>query len=208
MHRNAAITLLAMLVLPFEYGCGSLKRFGYEGFGRERWQHPDDVVLALGITPGETVADVGAGGGFFTFRLARAVGPKGKVYAVDVDPTMVDYLTARAEREGLHNIEVVLASADDPQLPATVDLIFSCNTYHHLAQRPAYFARAKQYLRPAGRVAIIDHAQDSGFLARVFGHATTDTVIRDEMRAAGYVLEADFAILPRQSFLVFADGAG
>jgi predicted methyltransferase len=209
MHHNAAVALLALLTLPFELGCGSLKRFAYEGFNRERWQHPDEVVRVLGIKPGETVADLGAGGGYFTFRLARAVGPSGKVYAVDIDPAMVDYLRARAERENVTNVEVVLATEDDPRLPADgVDLIFTCNTYHHLAARPTYFARLKQYLRAQGRIAIIDHERGSGFLARIFGHSTADTVVRDEMRAAGYALEAAFDILPRQNFLVFADAGG
>jgi predicted methyltransferase len=204
MHQNAAIALFTMLLLPLHYGCGSLKRFAYEGFGREAWQHPDEVVRVLGINPGETVADLGAGGGYFTFRLARAVGPNGKVYAVDVDPTMVDYLKTRTQQEGLDNIEVVLASEDDPRLPINgVDLVFTCNTYHHLAQRPVYFARLKQYLRPNGRIAIIDHTRSAGILARVFGHATADLVVRDEMQSAGYSLEAAFEFLPRQSFLVF-----
>jgi ubiquinone/menaquinone biosynthesis C-methylase UbiE len=206
MHHNAAVAFLALLVFSFEFGCGSLKRFAYEGFGRARWQNPDEVVRVLGIKPGETVADLGAGGGYFAFRLARAVGPTGKVYAVDVDPAMVDYLRARANQEGFKNIEVALASENDPRLPtAQVDLVFTCNTYHHLTQRPTYFARLKQYLRPDGRIAIIDYSGGTGFLARIFGHSTPNAVVRDEMNAAGYSLEAAFDILPRQTFLVFAD---
>lgn len=208
MSQNALVALFALLVLPFEYGCGSFKRFAYEGIGRESWQHPEEVVRVLGIKPGETVADLGAGGGYFTFLLARAVGPRGKVYAVDVDPTMVDYLKARAAREGFANVEVVLADENDPRLQAgAVDLMFTCNTYHHLEERPAYFARLKQYLRPDGRIAIIDFEGQSSFFARVFGHATADTIVRHEMQSAGYTLEAAFDILPRQSFLVFADAS-
>jgi ubiquinone/menaquinone biosynthesis C-methylase UbiE len=209
MHQNAAVALFALLVLPFEYGCSSLKRFAYEGFGRERWQQPDEVVRVLGIKPGETVADLGAGGGYFTFRLAQAVGPSGKVYAVDVDPAMVDYLKARAAREGFTNVEVVLAAEDDARLPpGSVDLVFSCNTYHHLSERPTYFARLRQYLRPEGRIAIIDYERRTGFFARVFGHATAHTEVREEMHSAGYALEAAFEILPRQNFLVFANVTG
>jgi ubiquinone/menaquinone biosynthesis C-methylase UbiE len=207
MNHNAALALFALLVMPISLGCGSLKRFAYEGFGRAAWQHPEDVVRVLGIKPGEVVADLGAGGGYFTFRLADAVGPSGAVYAVDVDPTMVDYLRRRVTEQGYHNVHVVLATEDDPRLPAGgVDLVFSCNTYHHLSQRPTYFARAKQYLRPEGRIAIIDHARrGSGWFARTFGHATPDRTIRDEMHDAGYALEAAFEFLPRQSFLVFAN---
>ena len=209
MSQNTLLALFALLVFPLEYGCGSLKRFAYEGVGREHWQHPDEVVRVLGIKPGETVADLGAGGGYFTFLLARAVGPRGKVYAVDVDPAMVEYLKARAAREGFANVEVVLAAEDDPRLPpGALDLVFTCNTYHHLPERPTYFARLKQYLRADGRIAIIDYARGSGFLTRVFGHATPDTVVRDEMHSAGYTLEAAFEILPRQSFLVFTDVTG
>src|SRR5512143_1493294 len=109
---------LVIALFLFGGGCASWKKFAYEGFGRDRWQQPERVIDALGVRPGERVADLGAGGGYFTFRLADAVGPTGRVYAVDVDPDLLAYLRERAAREGRSNVEVIEATADDPHLPA------------------------------------------------------------------------------------------
>jgi arsenite methyltransferase len=204
-HLGVALAVAALLV-PLG-SCGQLKRFAYEGFGRDRWQHPEAVVAALGLAPGDRVADLGAGGGYFTFRLADVVGPGGRVYAVDVDNDMVDHLQKRAAQQGYRNVEPILAAPDDARLPAPVDLIFTCNTYHHLTDRPTYFARAKRYLAPNGRIAIID-ANGTGWFARMFGHATPPDAIRSELDAAGYRLDREHAFLARQSFLVFSPKAG
>jgi SAM-dependent methyltransferase len=126
----------------------------------------------------------------------------GKVYAIDVDPDMTDYLRDRATSEARTNVEVVLASESDPKLPADgVDLVSTSNTYHHLSDRTAYFARIAPSLRPGGRVAIVEHAP-SGWFGRLFGHATEAATIRSEMATAGYRVAIDHP-LPRQSFLVF-----
>ena len=125
--RCAAVLLLASLLV----GCTQLKRAVYEGFDRDTWQFPERVVQSLDIPPGAKVADLGSGSGYFTFRLARAVGSAGKVYAVDVDQSMNEYLAERASEEKVENMEVILAKYHDPQLPESgVDLIFTCNTYH------------------------------------------------------------------------------
>jgi ubiquinone/menaquinone biosynthesis C-methylase UbiE len=157
----------------------------------------------LAIQPGAQVADLGAGGGYFTFRLADAVGPGGKIYAVDVDKGNLDYIAQRAREQGYLNIETVLAKYDDPLLTqADVDLIFTCNTYHHLEERADYFKSAARYLRPDGRVAVIDLA-GTGWLFRLLGHWTPKETIRGEMEAAGYQLVNDFDFLSRQNFQVF-----
>jgi predicted methyltransferase len=205
--RDPRLTLAA-LSLSLGLGCTDLKRFAYEGFGRDRWQHADQVVRALDIQPGSRVADLGAGGGYFTFRLADAVGPEGIVYAVDIDDGMIRYLERRARREGRANVRTILAAPDDPRLPAGgVDLVFTCNTYHHLGDRVTYFARLRESLRPDGRVAIID-STGVGLFHRLFGHATPADTIRREMEAAGYRLEVPHDFLDRQSFLVFAPAEG
>ena len=109
------------------------------------------MVADLALAPGARVADLGAGGGYFTFRLARAVGPTGLVYAVDVDPGMVDFLAEQAAEQALANVRPVLAAGDDPRLSEPVDLVFTSNTYHHLANRVAYFsACVSAPSRPAG----------------------------------------------------------
>jgi ubiquinone/menaquinone biosynthesis C-methylase UbiE len=197
---------VAVLVMVLSTGCGVLKRFGYEGFGRDRWQHPEEVVDSLAIRPGDEVADLGAGGGYFTFRLADAVGPEGRVYAVDVDSDMTSHLERQVSEDGRTNVNVILAEYDDPLLPENgVDLIFTCNTYHHLRDRVAYFERARRYLRASGRVAIVEHA-GKGWFSKLFGHSTPSEVIRGEMEAAGYKFEREYGFLPRQHFLVFSRG--
>jgi len=189
-------------------GCTWFKRQMYEGFGRDGWQQPDRVVRSLALEPGDRVADLGAGGGYFTFRLAEAVGPDGRVYAVDVDQGMLDHVAARAAQDGVRNVETVLATPTDANLPpGGVDLVFTSNTYHHIEGRPAYFARLRSALRPGGRVAIVEY-RPQGFFQSIFPHSTDDATIESEMRAAGYELVQRHDFLERQAFLVFAPAAG
>ncbi len=185
-------------------GCTQLKQCAYEGIGRDKWQKPDEVIRSLSIRPGDRVADLGSGGGYFTFRLAKAVGPTGKVYAVDIDEGLNEALAKRARQEGYANIEAVLAKTDDPLLPKSgVELIFTSNTYHHLNERVNYFANAKKYLRPNGRVAIVEF-NGKGWIESMPGHHTPKEVIQSEMKAAGYALQQEFDFLPRQHFMIFS----
>jgi predicted methyltransferase len=179
----------------------AMKRFAYSGLGRDRWQLPDRVLAELALKPGDRVADLGAGGGYFTVRLARAVGRSGVVYAVDIDPDMRDGVSALAAASGLGNVVPVAAAPDDPALPEPVDLAFLANAYHHIPDQVAYFANLAGSLTPAGRVVIVE-ARPSG-LHRLFGHATEPGTIRSELEAGGYALVADHGFLPRQAFLVF-----
>lgn len=167
---------------------------------RDAWQQPETVIQALSIAPGSRVADLGAGGGYFVWRLAEAVGPEGKVYAVDVDETALRLIEQERAQRGVANVELVRATPTDARLPvAGVDLIFTCNTYHHLPDRTAYFQSLARALRPGGRIAVIEY-KDSGGL---FGHATPKETVLREMDAAGYRLIREFDFLPRQHFLVF-----
>ena len=185
-------------------GCGDIKHFVYEGFGRDGWQTPDKVIRSLELEEGDHVADLGAGGGYFTFRLADAVGGGGKVYAADIDSNMIEHLQQRARDEGYPNVEAVRGDVDDPLLPEdSLDLVFTCNTYHHLPDRIACFARLKKYLRAGGRVAVIEF-NGEGWFQKLFKHSTDAEVIRSEMQAAGYRQERSYDYLPRQHFLVFS----
>jgi ubiquinone/menaquinone biosynthesis C-methylase UbiE len=197
----APVWLCALaLQLP---GCGAWKRFAYEGFDRDSWQKPDEVIARLELREGAHVADLGAGGGYFTFKLARAVGSSGRVYAVDVDDDMIEWLRERAAAEGAGNVEVIRGEYGDPLLPdGRVDLLFTSNTYHHIEDRSAYFSRARADLTPAGRVAILE-LNDASWFPRTFGHMTPKQTIVEEMTAAGYRLIDDFDIVERQHFLVF-----
>jgi len=197
--RARSALLLALLVATS--ACGAWKRFAYSGLQRDLWQQPARVIETLAIARGSSVADLGAGGGYFTFRLADAVGPSGTVYAVDVDPDMLSYLRKRALDEKRANVVVIDAALDDPKLPdASVDLVLIVNTYHHIGERTAYFERVKRALRPEGRLAVIEPTGTTGFAA---GHSTTRETIRAELNAAGYTETASYDFLERQSFLIF-----
>jgi predicted methyltransferase len=196
-HIAATALLLGLVLLAA--GCTMAKRLAYEGFGRDEWQQPERVVADLALAPSAKVADLGSGGGYFTFRLARAVGPGGRVYAVDVDAGMNEHVADEAADQGLANVATVLAATDDPKLPERVDLLFTCNTYHHLENRAAYFRAVREhYLAPGGRLAIVE------FKPEKFSHSTARETIDEEMTAAGFRLVKAFDYLDRQHFLVFA----
>lgn len=173
---------------------------------RASWQLPERVIDALALEPGDTVADLGSGDGYFTFRLAEAVGAEGRVYAVDIDPEALAEIDRAAEQRGLDNVITVEARTDDPLLPdGEIDLVFLCNAYHHLDERPDYFARLREDLTPRGRVAAVEPL-DSGFAVLVNppGHATPIEAMREEMAAAGYHPVRSFDFLPIQSLEIFA----
>jgi cyclopropane fatty-acyl-phospholipid synthase-like methyltransferase len=200
-RRHRAAGLVLAFLASIAVACTQFKRCSYEGWGRDEWQEPERVVAALELEPGARVADLGSGGGYFTFRLARAVGPAGRVYAVDVDEGLNAYVAGRAREEGLANVEVILAEYADPKLPEPVDLVFTSNTYHHIEDRPRYFENAKKYLRPNGRVAILEYSEaPSWFLP---SHTTSAEAIRSEMEAAGYRLLRKHDFPSKQHFLVF-----
>ena len=168
---------------------------------RDAWQMPERVIAALGVQPGETVADVGAGTGYFTMRLAQATGAK-TVYAVDIEQSMVDYTRNRAEVAGLNNVVAVLAGSDRTNLPEPVDLVLIVDTYHHIPDRVAYFRRLRESLQPSGRLAVIDFRKDSPSGPPVEFRFTPDQ-ITGELERAGFTLAAQHGFLPRQMFLIY-----
>lgn len=173
---------------------------------RASWQLPERLLEVLELEPGDLVADLGSGDGYFTFRLAEAVGSQGRVYAVDIDAAVLTEVEREAERRGLDNVITVEARADDPLLPdGQIDLVFLCNTYHHIDERPQYFARLREDLAPGGRVAVVEPL-DSGLAVLVNppGHSTPIERMREEMGAAGYHPVASFDFLPIQSLEIFA----
>jgi ubiquinone/menaquinone biosynthesis C-methylase UbiE len=168
---------------------------------RDAWQMPTRVIEALGLRPDSSVADIGAGTGYFAMRLAKAV-PKGTVYAVDVEPAMLEFLTKRAHAEHASNVVTVQASASSPNLPKPVDAILIVNTYHHLPDRATYFRALTRSLHSGGRIAIVDYHKDApGGPPPEFRFEAAQII--DEMQRAGYRLEARHDFLPRQHFLVF-----
>ncbi|MGH9162032.1 MAG: class I SAM-dependent methyltransferase, partial [Vicinamibacteraceae bacterium] len=132
-----------------------------EGPDREAWQMPDQIMDALGIADSSMVADLGAGGGWFTVRLARRVGPNGIVYAEDIQPQMIDAIKRRIEREGLRNVRVVLGAADDPDLPAgALDAALMVDIYHEVVEKVELLRNVKRALKPAGRLGIVNYKKD------------------------------------------------
>jgi ubiquinone/menaquinone biosynthesis C-methylase UbiE len=169
---------------------------------RDAWQKPKDVIEALAIRPGSRVADVGAGGGYFTWYLAEAVGPQGVVYAVDIDETGLGIIKKEMDGRGIRNVKPIHADPGDAKLPEPVDLVFSCDTYHHMTDRVGYFKSLARYLKAGGQVAILDfHPQ--GFFSGLLGHGTAQEEVEREMEAAGYRRTADFDIIDRQHFQMF-----
>ena len=188
---------------------GNALRVGimYEGVRRDRWQKPDLVLGALRLEPGMLVADLGSGAGYFTIRLARAVGPDGRIFAVDTDAELREAVVERARNQGLDNVRAVAAGDDNPALPEPVDLIFLASVFHHLPDPPSYFRLAAQDLRPSGRVAVLE-TRPEGLAARIFGHVTAPERVRSDMAAAGYRPTDSLEGLPRQSLQLFEPIAG
>jgi len=168
---------------------------------RDQWQMPSRVIDALGLKAGMSVADIGAGTGYFSMRLAK-ISPALTVYAVDIEPKMVEHLTQRAAAEHLKNVSAVLASPTTPNIPKPVDVVLVVDTYHHIGNRAAYFRNLRQALTPAGRIAIVDFRKDSPEGPPVEFRFTAEQ-IEAEMQQAGYRLEARHDFLPRQHFLIF-----
>ncbi|MGO9484336.1 MAG: class I SAM-dependent methyltransferase [Rhodomicrobium sp.] len=173
---------------------------------RDSWQKPEEVVDALNLKPGSSVADIGAGTGYFAVRIAKRAS-QGKVFAADIEPDMVRYLGERAGREHLANIVPVQAGADAANLPEPVDLILVVDTYHHIGNRIEYFAKLQASLRPGGRLVIIDFKADSPN-GPPPQHRIPPERAAEELRAAGYTLSETHTILPRQYFLVFQKREG
>jgi ubiquinone/menaquinone biosynthesis C-methylase UbiE len=171
--------------------------------GRDRWQKPDQVLQALGIRAGQTVCDIGAGPGYFALRLAHLVGARGRIYAVDVEPRILEALRERIEKRGIDNITPVLALGGNPLLPdATCDLIVVVDTYHHFPDRPAYLRRLAQALKPAGRIANIDFRKQATPIGPPQEHRISrEEFLRDAATAALRV-DQELTFLENQYFII------
>lgn len=170
---------------------------------RDQWQKPEQIMDALGIADGSIVADLGAGSGWFTIRLARRVGPNGLVYAEDVQPQMVDTIARRVQREGLTNVRTWLGTPVDPRLPPGIDAVLVVDTYHEIDEPVTLLRSVERSLKPQGRVGIVDFTAGSGGP----GPAPEDridpeSIVRDAA-AAGLRLLAREALPPFQYLLVF-----
>ena len=170
---------------------------------RARWQRPSRLVSALGLRPGQTVAEIGAGSGYLVRRLARVVGPRGRVYAVDVEPRMLPVLLERLRRARIANVTPVLGRDDDPLLPdRSCDLVLVVNTYHHCPGGPRYLRRLARLLRAGGRLVNVDfHRRETPVGPPLERRIARETFLRDA-GMAGLRLVREATFLPYQYCLM------
>jgi SAM-dependent methyltransferase len=175
---------------------------------RTAWQKPEEVVALLNLARGARIADIGAGTGYFLPYLSRAVGPDGRVLALDVEPAMVDHMTKRASRDGLTNVTARRIATDDPKLaPATVERILIVNTWHHISDRTSYAAKLRTALVPCGLLAVVDFTLDSPIGPPVAARLPPD-IVAGELRTAGFATTSIAQeTLPRQ-YVILAEAPG
>ena len=168
-------------------------------------EQPQLAIDALGIKPGQTVADLGAGSGYYSFRVAPLVGPTGKVLAIDIEPAMLEAIVQRAQREHISNVATVRSSAQDPNLaPGSVDLLFMVDVYHELEYPYEMMTKVRTALKRGGRVALIEYRAEDPEVAIKPLHKMTERQVRREMQAAGFKHVKTVRTLPLQHLIVFA----
>ncbi len=171
---------------------------------RDLWQRPDQIMDAMGIADASVVADISAGSGWFTIRLARRVGPQGLVYAEDVQPEMINAITRRVQKEGLTNVRAVRGQNNDPRLPAgSLDAILMVDAYHEVEDRVTMLANLARALKPQGRIGVVDFKLDgTGPGPSIEERVSPDVVVKDAAKA-GLRLVRQEPFLQYQYFLIF-----
>jgi SAM-dependent methyltransferase len=171
---------------------------------RATWQMPEKVAAAMSLKPGMTVADLGAGTGYFVEYLSKPVSPGGMILAIDTEPEMVKYIGARVGRDGLDNVVPVLAHPGDPFLPrGRVDRVLIVDTYHHIDDRLRYFGRMKEALVPGGRVVVVDFKKKPLPVGPPVEHKLSRDFVVEEMQKSGWILDREETFLQHQYFLIF-----
>jgi arsenite methyltransferase len=168
---------------------------------------PDEIIKNLKILPGQHIADIGSGGGYYSIKFAKLVGKEGKVYSIDTNKEFLEFISNNAKQQEQNNIITILATENNiPLADGKMDLIFMRNVYHHIPNRIEYVKKLKKILKSDGKVAIIEYKKRGclfGFHRR-FGHYVIPEVISKEMETAGYQVEKEYFFLPEQSFTIFS----
>ncbi|MEW5978896.1 MAG: methyltransferase domain-containing protein [Acidobacteriota bacterium] len=203
--KAVVLLLVCAASLPAQLGRRPAKDYIplLEDPGRLERLNVDRVIATLQLEPGDVVADVGAGSGVFTRRLAKAVAPGGRVYAVDIDQELLDYNRSQIEAAYLKNTEFIRGDFDDPKLPAgAIDLVFICDVVHHIEHRQAYLSKLRESLKPGGRVAIIDYKTNwpPGHESMQY---TVDQLL-EWMRVAGFKKIQEHDLVPNAFFYFFS----
>jgi ubiquinone/menaquinone biosynthesis C-methylase UbiE len=175
-----------------------------EGPDRDAWQKPDEIMDALGIADGAAVADLGAGAGWFTIRLARRVGPNGVVWAEDIQPEMIEAISRRVEREGLRNVKPILGAPTDPRLPdSALDAVLIVNSYNELEDATALLRNVARDLKPKGRLGIVDFTKEGFGPGPPMQDRVEPSRIVSDAGVAGLKLIAQENFLRYQYLLIF-----
>lgn len=171
---------------------------------RDTYQKPREVIMALGLKAGEVIADIGAGSGYFTFRLAHSVGDKGKIYAVDVSPDMILHINRRARELKATNVVSILADPDDPLLPdGSVNRFFLSDSWHHIDNQTKYLSLMKKMLKPGGEIVMIDFHKKELPVGPPLKMKIARKDLIKQMKSNGFRLAKEHTFLPYQYFLVF-----
>ena len=171
---------------------------------REQEEHPRKLLQALNLQPGQTVADIGCGNGFYTLRMAEIVGATGKALAVDIQPEMLEMLGARAREAGISNVEPILGAPGDPKLPeSAVDLILLVDVYHEFSYPERMLQAMRAALRPGGRIAIAEYRMEDPDVPIKLLHKMTEKQVVKEFNANGFKLAESYDDLPWQHLLFF-----
>lgn len=171
---------------------------------RDEYQKPHEAITALKLKEGEVVADIGAGSGYFTFRLAHHVGDTGRVYAVDVGPEMVVHLNRRIRDLNLKNVVSILAAPDDPLLAdASIDRFFICDTWQHIEKHDHYLALLKKMLKPGGEIVMVDFKKAETPVGPPLEMRIDRADLVKELEKNGFKVAAEHTFLPYQYFIVF-----
>ena len=170
---------------------------------REDEEAPSKALDALDLKPGMVVADIGAGSGYYASRIAKRVGPTGKVYATDIQPGMIELLDRRIKSEGLTNVTTVLGGMDDPKLPPkSVDLAIMVDVYHELQQPQLFLQRLKDSFKPGGRLVLLEFRKEDPKVPILEVHKMSVAEVKQELEAEGFVIEKVIDVLPWQHIIV------
>jgi ubiquinone/menaquinone biosynthesis C-methylase UbiE len=219
LHRVTALLLAVLLALPIA-GEAQQRRHPVSGrllapvmgvggaawlerSEREQEEAPSKAVEALDFKPGQVVADIGAGSGYYTSRIAKRVGPGGRVYATDIQPGMIQLLEQRVKNEGLTNVTTILGTMDDPKLPSrAIDMAIMVDVYHELQQPQLFLQRLKDAFKPDGRLVLLEFRKEDPSVPILEVHKMSVAEVKAELEHEGFVLDRVIDVLPWQHIIV------
>jgi ubiquinone/menaquinone biosynthesis C-methylase UbiE len=220
LQRVIALLVAVLLVLPFAGEARQSRRhpvsgrllapvMGVAGAGwlerseREQEEAPSKAIDALDFKPGQVVADIGAGSGYYTSRIAKRVAPTGRVYATDIQPGMIQLLDQRVKHEGLTNVTTVLGTMDDPMLPPrSVDVAIMVDVYHELQQPQLFLQRLKDAFKPDGRLVLLEFRKEDPSVPILEVHKMSVAEVKAELEHEGFALDRVIDVLPWQHIIV------